>query len=240
MARGRAPAQGIDPRRAWAQTRAMQDEGFLAELDALLATRLAALAEEASRGGETQDAPIPKLLELALRKELEASEEAAMWMTSEPDVAVKLALARQCGDEAKHYRLIEERLRALGVDTSSLAPLAEGYTPMFRFLASLETTVERVAAGPYAREALAKSLNEAFIGYCEGRGDSVTARLYREQIQPDEEHHHQLGRTLLARLAQTPEDRERARRAATRTLEIAEELSQIVRLRRGIACAPGC
>jgi 1,2-phenylacetyl-CoA epoxidase catalytic subunit len=218
----------------------MQDDVFLEELDSLLATRLAALAEEASRGGETQDAPIAKLLELALRKELEASEEAAMWMTSEPDVEVKLALARQCGDEAKHYRLIEERLRSLGVDTRSLSPLADGYTPMFRYLASLETTVERVAAGPYAREALAKSLNEAFIGYCESHGDSATASLYREQIQPDEEHHHRLGRTLLARLAKTPEDRERARRAATRTLEIAEELSQIVRLRRGIACAPGC
>ena len=53
---------------------------------------------------------MPQLLATALKKELEASEEAALWMTREDDVEVKLALARQCGDEAKHYRLIEARL----------------------------------------------------------------------------------------------------------------------------------
>jgi len=218
----------------------MQDEVFLAELDALIGARLNALSAEAELGGATQETPVAKLLEMALRKELEASEEAAMWMTTEADVDVKLALARQCGDEAKHYRLIEKRLGELGVATEALAPLADGYTPMFRYLAGLETTVERVAAGPFAREALAMSLNEAFIRYCEARGDTATARLYREQIQPDETHHHGLGRALLGKLAKSPEDRERARRAAERTLEIAEELQQIVRLRRGISCAPGC
>jgi uncharacterized ferritin-like protein (DUF455 family) len=34
-------------------------------------------------------------------------------------IAVELALARQAGDEAKHYRLIEKRLGELGVDAST-------------------------------------------------------------------------------------------------------------------------
>ncbi len=47
------------------------------------------------------------LLKIALRNELEASELAAFWMSSTPEVDVKLGFARQAGDEAKHYRLID-------------------------------------------------------------------------------------------------------------------------------------
>ena len=39
---------------------------------------------------------------------------------------VKLALARQVGDEAKHYRLIADRLRELGFETTGVARC--GYT----------------------------------------------------------------------------------------------------------------
>src|SRR5262249_36997589 len=99
---------------------------------------------------------------------------------------------------------------------------------------------ERIAAGQFAREALAKVHNQVFIEYCEAKGDRETARLYREVIQPDEGHHHEMGRRLLARLATTPEAQARARRAAERTLEIAEELQEVVRLKKGIARSPGC
>ena len=53
-------------------------------------------------------------LKVALKNELEASELAALWMPTTPEVDVKLALARQAGDEARHYRLIEEHLSCLG------------------------------------------------------------------------------------------------------------------------------
>ncbi len=215
-------------------------EPFLEELDALISARLAAIADEARAGGEAQSTPVTELLVMALKKELEAAEEAALWLTTEPDIEVKLALARQCGDEAKHFRLIEARLEALGIDPATKPEVPSAPSPMFTFLAGLTHTVERIAAGPYAREALAKALNEAFIDYCEARGDAGTARLYRERIQPDEEHHHALGRSLLARMAVSEEDRDRARRATLRTLEIAEEIQQIVRVKRGVACAPGC
>ena len=161
-------------------------------------------------------------------------------MTRETDVDVKLSLARQCGDEAKHFRLIEGRLRELGRDPSALRPTEGGPSPMFRYLAELGTTVERVAAGQFTREALAQVHNQVFIDYCEARGDQATARLYREVIQPDEAHHHEMGRRLLLRLAITDDAQERARAASARTLAIAGEIQEMVRLKKGIARAPGC
>jgi hypothetical protein len=218
----------------------MDTAAFLAELDQSVERALAALGQAASAAEPAAEIGIPELLVAALKKELEASEEAALWMTREEDIDVKLALARQCGDEAKHYRLIEARLRELGVDTAGVRPLEGGYTPMFRFLAELPTTVERVAAGQFTREALAKVHNEIFIAYCEQKGDAETARLYREIIQPDELHHHEAGRRLLARLARTEEEQARARAASARTLQIAGELQEMARLKKGIARAPGC
>jgi hypothetical protein len=215
---------------------------FVAELDRSVATTLAGIGQAAAEPAAAA-APavgVPELLATALKKELEASEEAALWMTREQDVDVKLALARQCGDEAKHYRLIEARLRELGVDPAGLRPLDGGQTPMFRFLAELGTTVERVAAGQFTREALALVHNQVFIEYCEARGDAATARLYRDVIQPDERHHHEMGRSLLLRLALTDEAQALARAASARTLAIAGELQEMARLKKGITRAPGC
>src|SRR5439155_20991655 len=117
------------------------------------------------------------------------------------EVEVKLALARQAGDEAKHYRLIEKRLAELGVDTKTHDPLAHGKSPLLVWLLGLEGTVARVAAGQFTREALALVRNAEFIRFCRAKGDEETARLYEEIIQPDEQHHHELGRRLLLDLA---------------------------------------
>ena len=153
---------------------------------------------------------------------------------------VKLALARQVGDEAKHYRLIADRLGALGIDASTLDPLATGYGPLFKYLDSLLTTVERVAAGQFTREAIAVVKNRQFIDFCERVGDRETAALYRDTIEPDERYHHELGRRLLLRLATTPEAQAAATRAARRTLELADELQRKALATAGIHHAPGC
>jgi hypothetical protein len=218
----------------------MDPAAFVAELDHAVKSTLAGLGQASAAGDPAPEIGVVELLSIALKKELEASEEAALWMTREDDVEVKLALARQCGDEAKHYRLIEARLRELGADPSKASPLAGGPTPMFRFLAALGTTVERVAAGQFTREALAQVHNEVFIAYCEARGDAGTARLYREAIQPDEAHHHEMGRRLLLRLAVTDEAQALARAASATTLAIAGELQEVARLKKGILRAPGC
>jgi uncharacterized ferritin-like protein (DUF455 family) len=151
---------------------------------------------------------------------------------------VKLALARQAGDEAKHFRLIEKRLAELGVDTSAYDPGPR--SPLLQYLSGLGTTVERVAAGQFTREALAVVRNDEFIRFAVARGDEPTAALYRDVIQPDERHHHELGRSLLGKLATSEGAREAARRASARTLELAEELQEIARLKLGVSRAPGC
>lgn len=218
----------------------MKPEDFLHELDEKVRERLARIGAAACAAEPQTGIGIPQLLATALKKELEAAEEAALWMTTETDVEVKLALARQCGDEARHYRLIAERLRALGVDPAAIPAQFGPPTPMFGYLKELRSTVERVAAGQFTREALAKVHNQAFIDYCESQGDAETARLYRDVIQPDEGYHHEMGRRLLERLATTDETQALARAAAERTLEIAEELQEIARIKLGIARAPGC
>jgi len=210
---------------------------FLAELDADNAKALGRIADGAARP-PAGDVTVPKLLMLALKNELEATECAAAWIATTQDIDVKLALARQAGDEAKHFRLIADRLAELGVDASRFEPGAR--SPMLAFLASLETTAERVAAGQFTREALALVRNEEFMRFCDDAGDAKTAALYRDVIQPDERHHHELGRKLLARLAVSEDDRRRARAAAKRTLELAEEIQEIARMKMGVSRAPGC
>ena len=215
-------------------------EEFLRELDGRIEEALERIGRASAACDPGPGITVSALLKVALKNELEAAEEAAIWMAAERDVAVKLALARQCGDEAKHYRLIEDRLRALGADVSAIDPLAGGYSPMYQYLRGLTTTVERVAAGQFTREALAKVRNEVFIEFCEAAGDEGTARLYRDVIEPDERHHHELGRRLLLRYATTAEAQEAARRAAARTLELAEELQGAALRTGGIHHAPGC
>jgi hypothetical protein len=218
----------------------LSPEDFIFELDGRIRNALARIGALSVEGKPAESIGIPQLLMLALKAELEATEIAAHWLLLEPDLDVKLALARQCGDEAKHYKLIEQRLEELDTDLSVYDPRAGGQSPMLDFLKGLPTTVERVAAGQFAREALAKVRNQIFLEYCEELGDPGTARLYRDVIQPDEGHHHELGRRLLLRLAVTKADQDRARTAVTRTLELAEELQEMARMKRGVARAPGC
>jgi bacterioferritin (cytochrome b1) len=183
---------------------------------------------------------VRNLLKVALKNEIEATEIAARWLVTTDDVEVKLALARQVGDEAKHYRMIADRLGALGFAVTTFDPLGKGYGPLFQYLDTLTTTVERVAAGQFTREAIAVVKNRQFITFCEAAGDRETATLYREVIEPDERHHHELGRRLLLRLAVTPETQAAAARAARRTLELAEELGRAALATAGIHHAPGC
>jgi hypothetical protein len=214
---------------------------FVARLDADNQAALRSLEPDATLTPEVEGPlNVPNLLKVALRNELEATEIAARWLVTTDDVAVKLALARQVGDEAKHYRLIADRLGQLGIDAASVDPLAGGYGPLFKYLDTLGTTVERVAAGQFTREAIAVVKNRQFIEFCERVGDKATAALYRDTIEPDERYHHELGRRLLLRLATTPEAQAAATAAARRTLALAEELQKKALATAGIHHAPGC
>lgn len=219
---------------------AMTPEAFVAALDTENRARLIALGEKSAAGDAPAALSIPQLLKVALRNELEATELAACWLADTPELDAKLALGRQCGDEAKHYRWIEERLRELGVDLTGFDPAAPGPSPLLVYLKTVTGTVERAAAGQFTREAIAVVRNDVFADFCDARDDAATARLYRERIQPDERHHHELGRQLLLRYATTADAQARARAAARRTLEIADEVQELARLKLGVCRAPGC
>ena len=208
---------------------------LVAEMDSLFA-RLGELETlEAESQGQVE---IVTLLRLALDSELEASELAGLWMPTTPEIDAKLLLAEQCGDEMKHYALICRRLEELGEDLSGFSPLADGYSPLYHYLRGLRTTVERVAAGPFAREAIAEVRNEQFITFCDSVGDEGTARLYRDVIQPEEVKHHELARAILERLCTTPELQELAAAAVRSSLAIADELRTLAEKSTGMHPIP--
>ena len=214
---------------------------FVVQLDAENQAALRGLEPDATLTPEVHGPlNVPNLLKVALKNEIEATEIAARWLVTTDDVGVKLALARQVGDEAKHYRLIADRLGQFGIDAGAVDPLAGGYGPLFKYLDTLTTTVERVAAGQFTREAIAVVKNRQFIEFCERVGDKDTAALYRDTIEPDERYHHELGRRLLLRLAATSEAQQAATVAARRTLALAEELQKKALATAGIHHAPGC
>ncbi len=178
------------------------------------------------------------LLELALKSEIEASEVAGYWMPSTAEIDVKTAFAEQCGDEMRHYNLILQRLAELGRDLSDYDPTKEGYSPYYHYLRELQTSVERVAAGPFTMEAVAKIRNQQFIELCESVGDHDTAKLYKEIIQPEEVHHHVLGRKLLVKYAVSDSDQALAAAAVRNSLAIADELRTLKEKTTGLSPIP--
>src|SRR5207249_3544356 len=157
---------------------------FVEQLEAHVHERLAGLdLIKEPEIGAVDRSEVVRRLKMALKNELEASEIAAVWIPTTPEIEVKLALARQVGDEAKHYKLIE---------------------------------------------------------FCEAAGDLATAKLYRESIQPDEEWHVRLGRTVLEKYATTPELQARARSAVEAVLDLAVKVQNKQLKEMKVSHAPGC
>jgi len=214
---------------------------FVQDLETYVTEKLSSLdlLKEASIGA-VDSSEVVRRLKIALKNELEASEIAAVWIPSTPELEVKLALARQVGDEARHYRLIEERLQKMGVDLRGFDPGADGYGPMFQLLAGFKTTIERIGAAQFTRESLALKKNEQFIEFCDAAGDDLTAKLYREHIQPDEQWHVHLGRTVLEKYATTSSVQDQARKAVESVLDLAVRIQNKQVKEMKVSHAPGC
>jgi uncharacterized ferritin-like protein (DUF455 family) len=217
----------------------MNAETFLQEMDALKAERLAIIVgagQSSVLSPASGDAKA--MLQVALANEINACELAAAWTPSTPEVDVKLAFARQSGDEAGHFELVGRRLAAFGFDLEGYRP--PGVNPLFEYLSSLSSTVERVAAGLYTLESIAYAVNQNFMDFCDQHGDAETVRIYHDYIQPDERRHYALGRQLLAKYATGPGSQARAREAVGKVLDIAIATRAQAAARLGTACLPGC
>lgn len=217
----------------------MNAKEFVASLNEEMERLFARLGETETLESETDGrVDVVTLLQLALKSELEASELAGFWMPTTPEIDAKMVLALQCGDEMRHYDLISHRLRELGIDLAGFDPLADGHSPLYQYLRGLRSTVERIAAGPFASEAIAQVRNAQFVAFCRAVGDDETARLYAEVIQPEEQHHHLLGREFLEKHATTPELQEAAGAAVRNTLAIADELRNLAAKTTGVHNIP--
>ena len=219
----------------------MDAKRFVEELQQYISDKLASLdLLKDEQSGSVDKSEVVRRLKVALKNELEAAELAAAWIPSTPEVDVKLALARQAGDEARHYHLIEKHLEAMGADLSGFDPAAGGYGPMYNLLRGFDSTVERLAGAHFTREALALKKNEQFIEFCERAGAAETAELYRRQIQPDEGWHVDIGHRFLSRYASSPEDRDKARRAVEAVLDLAVKVQRKQFQELKLSHAPGC
>ncbi len=218
---------------------AMDSIAFVTELEAFKAERLGPIlgAGQLALGSPSSTEP-RQLLQVALANEISVSDLAALWIPSTHEVDVKIAFARQTGDEANHFNLVADRLAALGFDVAAWTPPADN--ALFAYLKSLVTTVERIAAGLFTLESIAHGVNENFMAYCASKGDDETVRIYREYIQPDELAHQRLGAALLAKYATTAELQAAARGAVSRVLEIATAARAKAAVNLGTACFPGC
>jgi uncharacterized ferritin-like protein (DUF455 family) len=217
----------------------MDSHTFVTELEALKEHQLAAIVGAGRTSLADGAAADPQaLLTIALANEISVSELAAVWIPTTPEIDVKIAFARQAGDEAGHFQLVAERLAALGFDVASFTAPADN--PLFVYMKTLSTTVERVAAGLFTLESIAYGVNENFMALCAQRGDAETVRIYSEYIQPDERAHQLLGQRLLAKYATTPELQRLARETVTKVLDIAASARAKAAERVGTACFPGC
>lgn len=199
---------------------AVDPVAFVEELERDLLRGLARFGEQA-RAGVTEATSLVELLSSSLREEIESAEIAALWLTDEPDLDLRLGLARQVGDEARHFELLGNRLRELGTDPHA-DPRTRAHGPLYRYLKGLQTPAERLAAG-LAREATSRLRNGLVAEVARARGDAETARVCGHGVHDDEIVHLDFYRRELPRYALTVADQDAARRALARTVQLAEE-----------------
>jgi hypothetical protein len=217
----------------------MDGNEFVNQLKAENEAILAKIDEPPISSGIPKGELLAALVKMALKNEIEAAEIAAEWVSTTPELPAKLALARHAGDEARHYQLIEEKARAMGISLDGFRPL-EPPSPVLNYLRKLTTTPERIAAALVAREAMGGRRNVQFLGFLDRIGQRELAALYRDVINPDEDRHHRSGCAVLAELANAPEAQQAARRAALGLLETGDRVRSNALASTGAPVIPGC
>jgi len=175
---------------------------------------------------------VADVLKLEMRGVVEAIEVAALWLPDSENLDMKLALATRAGDCARHFHLLGDRLNAIGVSPNSFDARHGGYSKLFAFFRSLQTTEERAAAGFLTLGGLNLTRFEALAQWCHERGDAETAALYRSRLIEDEQRHLDAGRGLLVAEVESEESQARARRSTYRTVEVVGELQDPALLRK--------
>ncbi|MBI2372162.1 MAG: ferritin-like domain-containing protein [Deltaproteobacteria bacterium] len=140
------------------------------------------------------------------------------WLAEIDDQEIRLGVAQQVADEAKHARLIIRRLRDLGSepDPESAVP---AWKAAFRYIEGLDHWVVKMVAHNLGSEGNAKERQRIYVD----RADPTTAEMYRNSILPDESFHVHLGQLTAVRHCTTPEMQARVREAFMRIQEVQHE-----------------
>jgi hypothetical protein len=217
----------------------MDGNEFVTRLKAESEAILAKIDEPPTPSGIPKGELLATLVKMALKNEMEATEIAAEWVSTTPELNAKLALARHAGDEARHYQLIEEKVRGMGISLDGFRPL-DPPSPVLTYLRTLKTTPERIAAALVAREAMGGRRNVQFLAFLDRIGQRDLAALYHDVINPDEDRHHLSGCAVLAGLAGSAETQQAARRAALGLLETGDRVRSSALQSTGAPVIPGC
>lgn len=126
-----------------------------------------------------------------------------------PSIHMKQLLGRQIGDEAKHAQIIERRIHQLGGSVKDFKPSSE-QVAFADLLDSLEYPEEFFAAEQVTVETESVIRNEKAVE----RFDAQTAKMFEEEINPDERYHVKIGYMGLKLYATTTAAQERALKAA--------------------------
>src|SRR4051794_26703334 len=141
--------------------------------------------------------------------EIRAAEVAGKALERIHDLRLKYMLARQVGDEAKHARLIGDRIAQLGGHVTAFDPTPE----QVAFWDAIESFIEPVALFAGLQLTVESQSNRRNAQALE-RFDAETAALFRDQINADERFHEAIGRLGVRTYATTAEAQAMARAAA--------------------------
>jgi len=182
-------------------------------------------------------ASIADMLRLEAKFAIESIEVAAIWIADTESLDMKIALGLQCGIHASHYQKLQDRLSELGLAPGSYDPRQGGYSKLFAFLRSLQTSEERVATGLLTLGGAALARLQSLAAFCDDKGDSGSSEVVRRDMMPNEQHRMDEGRDRLVLLATSEDSQARARRAIFKTVELLGEALEPGSIRRTIGRA---
>jgi hypothetical protein len=177
-------------------------------------------------------ASVADMLRLETKFAIEFIEAAAIWIADSESLEMKILLGAQCGVHARQYQRLQDRLSALGLAPGSYDPRQGGYSKLFAFLRSLQTSEERAATGLLTLGGSAVARMEALAAVCEEKGDVDTRDLLRNELIPDEQRRTDEGRDRLVLLTTAEDSQARARRSIYKTVELLGELYEPGALKR--------
>jgi hypothetical protein len=179
-------------------------------------------------------ASVADMLRFEAKFAIESIEAAAIWIADTESLEMKIILGGQCGVHAQQYLRLQDRLSGLGLSPGSYDPRQGGYSKLFAFLRSLQTSEERAAAGLLTLGSAAVARLEALEVVCREREDAETGELLRTRLVPDEQRRADEGRERLVLLATGEDSQARARRAVFKTIELLGEIYEPAALRRAL------